>query len=135
MKRVLFLSLFLSCLITFSGCLDDSDDSEECLNLIESQGTIPITMGCGDPLTQPSYQWDGGNISTLQVKRLSDDMVMWFIRAPEDLISPPVQHSVVPAGASVIDSEELQFGIPYEVKAVRTIPGESGTLTFTLIQP
>jgi hypothetical protein len=132
--KVTILSSFL-----ISGCLGGDDENVSCFKIGDAEGTIFVSVGCGNPNTQPLYLWDGGTVAAIEVRRTSDDEVVWRVFGfLENGIEQPVQHGVLPPGTGEEGTEtELEYEVEYIVKVERfgsgLTAGGSGTREFTIL--
>lgn len=109
-----------------------------CLELGAGGGTIPVSIGCGDPVTMPVYQWDVEKPAfSVEVREVGKSGVVWGIlsSSSENTINPPVQHGEHPFNTTEQGSDgPLEFDVKYRVTIVQ-IEGESGVQEFTLLAP
>ena len=142
-RKSLFLAISLCGLLVLSGCLEEDDDSACILDGELEAAPILITVGCGDPRSQPTYLWEDAGLGTsegvtvIEVTRTSDDVVVWRVidGSLQENIVQPVDHGVSPPGSIVeVDVEtELDFNTEYEVKMTRISSSDAGTRKFIVL--
>ena len=141
--KPLYLAIALSGLLVLSGCLEEDGDSACIIDGELEAAPILITVGCGDPRSQPTYLWvDAGSetiegVTVIEVTRTSDpDVAVWRVidGSLQENIVQPVDHGVSPPDSivEVPDETELEFNIEYEVKMTR-ISGGAGTKKFIVL--
>ena len=112
MRRLLGITVLA---LGLTACGGDDGESTEC--------DFEITVDNG---TAPTYNFTGGNASSVNVVRDADPAtVVWgvFANPPgTDSIASPVQHGTVPADASqgAADEITLSVGVFYTVIIART---------------
>ncbi len=115
--------------LLLGGCLSDGSElipAEE--NAVRVSG---LTVGIG---VTPTYTWNVGPISSLNVVRLSDPTnPVWGFSVFNDTVSSPVTHGNIPSGAQGVGGSEpiLTAGIQYRVLIERRTEGRSFTAFFT----
>ena len=143
-----FISALLFSTILISGCLYKEDDETACIQEGDIEvAPILVSVGCGNPRTQPLYLWGGGGdvaegVAKVEVRRASNDLVVWRMVSfsLDNNIQQPVQHGESPPGTTVEinDEAELAIDIAYIVRVERVnselISGGFGEREFRVIQ-
>ena len=115
-------------IITSLGCGKGPTESEE------TGGDFKVTVVSG---ITPKISWDGGNASSLRIKRTSDGIFMWYILTnffggPVDEIESPVTFGETPSGVTEFSAmRELEKGIGY--RCIINIFDESASVGAILV--
>lgn len=122
MKTTLILTAILLIFVSF-GCGKEPTESEE------TGGDFNVTVGSG---MTPEISWDGGNAHALRIKRMSDNILIWYILTkfygePVNEIESPVTFGETPSGVEeTFAMRELEKGIEY--KCIISIFDESASV-------